>query len=99
MNDAHHNSSDRIHGHKIPAGESLRWLDRPENVNKICYVLYALCALTVIGELFIHKHGYFNFENWFAFHGWFGFVSCCALVFAAIALRKVVMRDEDYYGD
>ena len=36
-------------------------------------------------------------EGWFAFYGWYGFISCFFLVIAARGLRKLVMRDEDYY--
>ena len=92
----HHSEN---HGHRLPPGEELRWLDKPANVNKLCIALYIACALAVVGEFFIHKHGYFNFENWFAFHGWFGFLSYCFLIFAAKLLRTIVKRDEGYYDD
>ena len=83
--------------HSKPVGEPERWLDHPENVNKLCIALYILCAVFVVAELFVHKHGDLNFENWFAFHAWFGFASYCFLIFAAKLLRKFVMRKESYY--
>lgn len=95
----HSNHSDlaSTHGHRIPEGESLRWLDKPANVNKLCIALYVLCGITIIAEFFIHKHGHFRFEDWFAFHAWFGFGSYCFLIFTAKGIRKLIKRDEDYY--
>ena len=31
------------------------------------------------------------------FYGFYGFIGCVFLVLAAAQLRKVLMRDEDYY--
>jgi hypothetical protein len=84
--------------------EDQNWLDNPRNVNKVVYALYAICALLVGADLFLHKHIHFeyenhfyNFENWFGFFGCFGFVACVGLVLAAKLLRVVVIREEDYY--
>ena len=77
--------------------ERLRWLDRSENVNKVYWGVWVICALLVAVEPLVHKHGYFAFEDWFGFHGWFGFVACVGLVLAAKALRRLLKRAEDYY--
>ena len=42
-------------------------------------------------------HGEFSVEHWFGFHGLFGFVACVGLVLTAKALRRILMRPEDYY--
>lgn len=78
-------------------GERERWLDEPRNVDRICYGLYALCALLVLADFFYAKHPHFAVEGWFGFYGFFGFVGCVGLVLAAKLMRKVVMRGEDYY--
>lgn len=75
------------------------WLERPRTVDRIVYALYAACALTVALELVVPRHEKFAFAESFAFHAWFGFVACVGLVLAAKALRRVLMRPEDYYGD
>ena len=50
-------------------------------------------------DFFYHKHIYFPFENWFGFFAWFGFIACVILVLLAKQMRKLVKRNEDYYGD
>lgn len=73
------------------------WIDDPQNVNKICYALYTICALLVLADLFYHKHPHFDVESWFGFYGFYGFIACVLLVVAAKGLRLILMRDEDYY--
>ena len=75
------------------------WLDSASNVRKLVYGLYALCAALMLLDFFYHKHIYFPFENWFGFFAWFGFIACVILVLLAKQMRKLVKRNEDYYGD
>ena len=80
--------------------EKTYWLDDSRNVNKIVYAVYAVCALFLIIDPLIHKHGPFAIEHWFGFYGIYGFVACVALVIAAKEiLRRLLMRPEDYYDD
>ncbi len=55
--------------------------------------------MLLLGDLLYHKHATFGFESWFGFFAWYGFICCVALVLLAKQMRKVVKRDEDYYGD
>ena len=80
-----------------PPGERSRWLDKSENVTKVYWSVWVVCALLVLVEPLVHKHGYFDAEEWFGFHGWFGFIACVALVLAAKGLRRFLKRPEDYY--
>ena len=73
------------------------WLDRAENVTKIYRGLIALCALLVILGFFVGGHGELAVLHFPAFYGIFGFIAFVFIVFAGIGLRKLVMRDEDYY--
>ncbi len=78
--------------------ERTYWLDDRRNVNKVIYALCAVCAVVLAADLFGYKHHlHFGFEYWLGFYGLFGFVACVGLVLAAKVLRKIVMRDEDYY--
>lgn len=43
------------------------------------------------------KHVHYGFEQVPGFHAIYGFAGCVFLVLAAIVLRKIVMRPEDYY--
>ena len=73
------------------------WLDRPGNVERIVRALYFICAVLVVVDFFVPKHGPFAIEHIFGFYAWYGFVACVGLVLAAKALRRVLMRPEDYY--
>jgi hypothetical protein len=73
------------------------WLDDPANVRRLIWGLVAICILVVAADLFYGKHAHYAVENWLGFDAAFGFASYVFLVFAAIGLRKLLRRDEDYY--
>ena len=73
------------------------WLDDMRNVHKLFWALVVVCALLFLADAFYHKHVHFSFEKWFGFFGLFGFSVSFALVLVARELRKILMRDEDYY--
>jgi len=78
--------------------EKKYWLDDRKNVNKVIYGLCIVCAVVALIDLFPYKdHLHFRFEYWPGFFSFYGFVACVSLVLAAKQLRKIVMRDEDYY--
>lgn len=79
--------------------EKSYWLDRKSNVDKIFWGLVLICGGLFCADFFYHKHINFEFEHWLGFYGWYGFVCCVSLVLLAKQMRKVVKRDEDYYGD
>jgi len=79
--------------------EGVRWLDRAENVGKIYYAIWIICAVLLVLELLIDKHVETVAEHWFGFHGFFSLLACAVLVLAATVLRRVVSRPEDYYDD
>jgi len=85
--------------HRRPPGEKVYWLDRPENVRKVFYALIGLCALSVLADLFYDKHVHYTVEKLIGAYAIFGFVSAVGLVLAAKEMRKLLMRDEDYYDD
>lgn len=80
-------------------------LDRPHVVKRIYQGLIAVCAvlglLDVADLLFhvYHKHGHYDAEYFPNFYGFYGLAGCIFLVLAAKQLRKVVMRNEDYYDN
>jgi len=79
--------------------DQVRWLDQPENVRRIYYAIWVVCALLLAIELLIDKHVETAVEQWFGFHGFFSLLACVVLVLAAKLLRRVVSRPEDYYDD
>lgn len=78
-------------------GERAYWLDDKRNVDKVYWGVWAICAVLLLVEPLVHKHGEFAFEALFGFHGWYGLVACVALVLAAKGLRALLKRPEDYY--
>jgi hypothetical protein len=91
MNDKKGSSTDPHREH------DRHWLERPETVQRIVYTLYAICALLLVMDPLIYKHGPFAIEHLWGFYGIFGFVGCVFLVLAAKVLRLILMRPEDYY--
>jgi hypothetical protein len=70
-----------------------------KHVDKLVYALWAACAVALAAEFFYHKHPYFGFDGWFGFYAAFGFLAYCFIVFSAKGLRRLIRRDEDYYGE
>ena len=85
------------HGHGPPPGEAPGFFDKPGNVRAIFYTLYAICAVLVIADFVYHRHIYHPWESLPAFYPIYGFLGIVVLVLVAKQLRRVVMRDEDYY--
>ena len=77
--------------------EKPTWFDHKKNVNLICYVLYAVSALLLLIDPFVHKHGPFAIEHLWGFYGLFSLIGCSVLLLAARALRRVLMAPEDYW--
>ena len=83
-----------------------RFLDKPENVTRlwrgflVACVLVAALDLFGLFELVYHRHSSFFAEGLPGFYAGWGFVGISLLIVLAKALRKIVMRPEDYYdGD
>jgi uncharacterized membrane protein len=77
--------------------EKRYWLDDSRNVDRIVWALYGICALLLVIDLLVPKHGPFQIEHLFGFYGFFGLIACVGLVLAAKMLRVILMRPEDYY--
>ena len=72
-------------------------VDQPENVNRIINALYAVCALLVVVDPFVHKHGPFEIEHIWGFYVLCGTITSVGLVIVAKVLRVILMKPEDYY--
>ena len=73
--------------------------DNPRNVRLVVRGLLWTCIALLGLELVIHRHLSHPWEGLFGFYALYGFVACVLLVLLAAEMRKLVMRDEDYYGD
>ena len=77
--------------------EKQHLFDDPRNVARLLRVFYVICALLFLLDFVLHRHVQLAWEDLAGFYPVFGFVACVALVLIAKQMRKVLMRDEDYY--
>ena len=76
--------------------------DDPKNVKRVIGGLVVASVVLIALDLVLHRHlsfspGSFSAEGWFGFYAIYGFVACVLLVLVAKEMRKLLMRDEDYY--
>ena len=79
--------------------EKRHLFDDPANVRRLLYGFYAVCIVLLGLDLVHHRHVSHAWESLFGFYALFGFVACVVLVLVAKEMRKLLMRDEDYYDD
>ena len=104
-NDSHHHEpvdpAELAPGAWVAADdEPKRWLDDPANIKRFIRWFFISAGLLALADgvfLFHHKHVHFGFEKFPFFYCLYGLCACVILVIAAKGLRKLLMRDEDYY--
>lgn len=75
------------------------FFERQENIKRLWILLYVVCALTLLPELFVTREGHFGFDGVFGFYALLGFVSCAALILASKLLGLFLKQREGYYDD
>ncbi|GAB4516768.1 MAG: hypothetical protein Tsb0010_00710 [Parvularculaceae bacterium] len=85
-------------GHHSENGDP-GWFDKKQNINLMLAVLYLACAAVFVAGFFIkNPHPHFEaIERWGVFNAFWGFICFSGIVLLGQHLRKLVMRDEDYY--
>lgn len=73
------------------------WFERRGNQNKVWYGMLAIAGILTASEFLYEHHPHFDIENIPEFFELFGFFAFVFIVFAGTALRKLIMRPEDYY--
>jgi hypothetical protein len=76
--------------------------DDPANVRRLIRWFLVACGVVALVDLVVRRHSPFEhgelpLEGTWFFYAWYGFVACVVLVVVAKQMRKLVMRDEDYY--
>lgn len=71
--------------------------DDPRNVRQVVRGLVAACVVLVGLDALLHRHVSHPLEGLFGFYALYGFVACVLLVLLAKEMRKLLMRQEDYY--
>ncbi len=79
-----------------PKGEP-HWLDGKHTGKRVFWGLIALCAGLGLADFLYRRHVIFDFEAFPLAYAIFGFVCFFGIVLSGYPLRKLVMRDEDYY--
>ena len=87
--------------------EKKYFFDDPDNVRRSLRVFFVICAAVFVldfVDLILHffhlpvlRHAERSWEGLPGFYGIFGFIACVGLVLIAKQLRRIAMRDEDYY--
>ena len=75
------------------------WFDKPSSRKLLWWILWITCGLTVVAELFIHRHPHVGIDGFFSFYSVMGFVGCAAMILVAKGLGVFLKRNENYYGD
>ncbi len=73
--------------------------DNPRNVRRVVLGLVGACVILVGLDLVLHRHISHPWETMFGFYAVYGFVACVVLVLLAKEMRKVLIRNEDYYDE
>ena len=71
------------------------WVER--NVPLLFRALFGVCLALLAAELFYQHHPHFGIDGLPGFYAVFGFVAFVFIVFAGKGLRRLIMRNEDYY--
>ena len=82
-----------------PLGKTLSWFTKTKHANKIFLGLTLLCFVLFLADFTYNKHGHFHIEEIPGFYGAYGFFMFTALILVAKALRLLIKRPENYYGD
>jgi hypothetical protein len=72
---------------------------QPKTIQWILRIFYSICVLLVLADFVVHRHIITAAEKIPAFYALYGFVACVVLVLISTQMRKVLMRDENYYAD
>ena len=71
------------------------WVER--NARLIFWALVGICLALLGAELFYEHHAYFEVDGLPGFYAVFGFIAFVFIVYAGKGLRRLIMRNEDYY--
>jgi len=70
---------------------------QPNVIAWILRIFYFLCVAVLVADVFVHRHILTDIEKITGFYAWYGLGACVILVLLASQMRKLVIRDEDYY--
>jgi len=74
------------------------WADSTSSVERVILGLGILCVLLFVLDFIIHRHAYAPGEGVPGFYAVVGFVAFTLIVLGAAQLRRLILRDENYYA-
>ncbi|MGV0006200.1 MAG: hypothetical protein ACNYPG_06215 [Candidatus Porifericomitaceae bacterium WSBS_2022_MAG_OTU9] len=70
----------------------------PRRSMKLAWRLFmAACAATLLLDFTQLRYGERIVESWWGFYGIFAFCACVGVAMAALLLRRLLLRPQDYY--
>lgn len=75
------------------------FFDKPQNRKLLWKLLIAACGVSLIAELFSHRHPHFGIDVIIGFYGLVGVGSICLIVWVGRAFGKLFKVKEDFYDD
>jgi len=74
------------------------FFDKPKNIKGLFLLFCAMLLLSIVAEFFVHKHVFFEWEEWPGFYAALGFMAFVLLILIAkYILRPIAQRKENYY--
>lgn len=81
-----------------PLAKRFLWADSAHAIQRLIIGLCVVCGILVVLDLIFHRHAYAPGEGLPGFYAVVGFVAFAFIVLAAGQLRKVILRNENYYA-
>ena len=75
------------------------FFEKPATIRTLWILLFAVCGLTLVPELFIERHAYFGIDHFFSFYAILGFIACALLIILAKGLSYILKKNEGYYDE
>lgn len=73
------------------------WADRPRHQRLVRIVLYVACLGVLLAEFLVHRHVENRVDAVPLLYVMYGFAALILAVTLAKGLRRLIMRDEDFY--
>lgn len=81
-----------------PLAKRFLWADSTSSVERVILYLGILCGVLFILDFIVHRHAYAPGEGLPGFYAVVGFVAFTLIVLGASQLRRLILRNENYYS-
>jgi len=81
-----------------PLAKRFLWADSATSVERVIFWLSVLCTVLFILDFIVHRHSYAPGEGLPGFYALVGFVAFTGIVLGATQLRRLILRNEQYYS-